>query len=211
MLPLLRDKMITAISGRSSIHRLATLAVFAFAGAVWGCGDGSFNPGTVLTRTPDELNILEVPATPTLVSDSVGFWAVRGKNRSVEIFYADSLGLPAERLLRFAVADNALEKYPDGSKFDSNDSVFISIRITDPSTLAFDFAPSGLRFKKDHPAKLTVGYGRATASGDTVSVLGIWMQEQDNGSYIMLKSRIHAAQQEVEADVPGFSRYAVAF
>ena len=205
--------MTTQMAYRSSLRRLATLVIFASTGITAGCGDGSFDPRIVPTRVPAELNILQLPAVPTLVNDSVGFWAVRGKDRSVEIFYADSLGQPADRLLSFEVADNGLEKYPDGSKFEGNDSVFISIRVTNPATLAFDFAPSGLRFKKDHPAKITVGYGRATnaATGDTVSAFGIWMQEQANGSYIMLKSRIHAAQQEVEADVPGFSRYAVAF
>jgi hypothetical protein len=195
------------------VSRLMRLALIAGLAMGTGCGDGSFDPKTIQSRVPSELNILQLSQVQPLVNDSVGFWAVRGVDRSVEIFYADSLGQPSDRLLRFDVADNALEKYPDGTKFESHDSVFISIRITDPATLAFDFSPAGLRFKKDHPAKLTVSYGRAAdaASGDTVSAFGIWMQEQANGSYIMLKSRIHAAQQEVEADVPGFSRYAVAF
>ena len=205
--------MTTQIGNHRLMRTITGFAVLASAGMVIGCGDGFFPPRIDQTRAPAELNILQLEAVPTLVNDSVGFWAVRGANRSVELFYADSLGQPAERLLRFDVADNALEKYPDGTKFESHDSVFISIRITDPSTLAFDFAPSGLRFKKDHPAKLTVAYGRAVnaVSGDSVGAFGIWMQEEANGSYIMLKSRIRSAQQEVEAEVPGFSRYAVAF
>ena len=205
--------MTTQFGYRKFVRSIAGIAALLSAGMGIGCGDGSFDPRIEQTRVPDELNILQLDTIPTMVNDSAGFWAVRGEVRFVEMFYADSLGQPTERLLRFHVADNALDKYPDGTKFESHDSVFISIRITDPATLAFDFAPAGLRFKKDHPATLTVGYGRAAnaASGDTVSAFGIWMQEQDNGDYIMLESRIHAAQQEVEADVPGFSRYAVAF
>jgi hypothetical protein len=206
-------------------HRMCAWATVATITAVVGCDGGSFNPGIEVSRAPADLNILQLDSTPVLVSDSVSFWAVRGEDRAAEIFFADSLGQPAERLLRFAVNDNSLDKYPDGSSFRSNDSVYITIRITDPATLAFDFEPSGLRFKKDHAAKLTVAYGRA-ANQPAPSMsrhdddddddgeengFGIWMQEQANGDFVRLKSRVNAILEEVTGDVPGFSRYAIAY
>jgi hypothetical protein len=207
------------------IHRFLSLVALIASGTMMGCDGGSFNPRLAVSRAPTDLDILQLDSTPVLVSDSVSFWAVRGEDRSAEIFFADSLGQPAERLLRFEVNDNSLDKYPDGSKFRSDDSVYITIKITDPATLAFDFEPSGLRFKKDHPAKLTVAYGRAgNQPAPSMSRphhdhdddgeengLGIWMQEQANGDFVRLKSRVNAILEEVTGDVPGFSRYAIAY
>lgn len=215
--------MKTPIGNPKFLRTIGWFAVLASAGMGIGCGTGSFDPRIVQSRVPAELNILQLDSTPTLVSDSAGFWAVRGQDRSVEMFYADSLGQAAERVLRFEVEHDGLDKHPDGTGFRGSDSVFIIVRITDPATLSFDFEPSGLRFKKDH-AKLTIWYGRAAnqpslvgphPSGgdddDNENAFGIWMQEQANGSFIKLKSRVSAVLQEVEAEVPGFSRYAVAF
>jgi hypothetical protein len=208
------------------LGRRMVWTILVAVGTSLACDGGSFNPGFDISRTPEDLNILQLDTTPTLVSDSVSFWAVRGEDRAAEIFFADSLGQPAERLLRFEVNDNSLSKYPDGTKFESHDSVYITIRITDPATFAFDFEPSGLRFKKDHPAKLTVAYGRAANSpapamtrhdddddddDAAASGLGIWMQEQLDGDYVRLNSRVNAILEEVTGDVPGFSRYAIAY
>lgn len=203
------------IGFRTFVRSSTGLAAFACAGMMIGCGMGSFDPRIQQSRVPAELNVLQLDTTPAMLSDSAGFWAVRGEDRSVEMFYADSLGQQAERVLRFEVEDDGLEKRPDGSKFRGSDSVFIIVRITDPASLSFDFEPSGLRFKKDH-VKLTIWYGRAANPPALVSPtdddpFGIWMQEQANSSFVKLKSRVNAILQEVEADVPGFSRYAVAF
>ena len=195
------------------------------------CEGGSFNPGFDLSRAPSDLNILQLDSTPVLVSDSVSFWAVRGEDRSAEIFFADSLGQPADRLLRFEVSGKSLSRYPDGTKFHSDDSVFITIRVTDPATLAFDFEPSGLQFKSKDPARLIVAYGRAVNQPSASrsrhdddddddddddneveqSGFGIWMQEEINSDFVRLNSRVNAILEEVTGDVPGFSRYAIAY
>jgi hypothetical protein len=174
-----------------------------------GCNSDSMLSRLEETRAPGDLNILQLDQLPTLITDSASFWAVRGQDRAVEIFFADSLGQPGDRLLRFEVGGSSLALYPDGRKFGDGDSVLISIHITDPSTLAFDFGPSGLRFKSKDPARLTVAYGGAPI--DAENEVGIWMQEQANSVYTRLVSRVDAILQEVEADVPGFSRYAVAY
>ena len=229
----------------------ASAAILASSLAL-GCGSDSTDPGIEVSRAPTDLTILAIQNPPTLVSDTVSFWAVRGEDRAVEMFYSDSLGQPSDRVLRFAVGRSSLDRYPDNRKFKGNDSVLITIRITDPATLAFDFEPSGLRFQSRNPAELTVAYGRTLPapsaafsshgdrgghghgrnrhddddddededdddeSGDSSDPsdeveFGIWMQEQVNGAYTLLNSRIDSILTEVEADVPGFSRYAVAY
>jgi hypothetical protein len=213
---------------QTRLGRRMAWAVLTAVSVFMGCDGGSFNPGFDLSRAPADLNILQLDTTPALVSDSVGFWAVRGEDRAAEIFFADSLGQPAERLLRFEVSEKSLSRYPDGTKFHGNDSVFITIRVTDPATLAFDFEPSGLQFKSKDPARLIVAYGRAvnqpSPSGGRhdddddeeeneveQSGFGIWMQEESNSDFIRLNSRVNAILEEVTGDVPGFSRYAIAY
>lgn len=227
----------------------------AVTGLVLGCGSDATDPRLAEIRAPGELSILQINQPPALISDSVSFWAVRGEDRAVEMFYSDSLGQPSDRVLRFEVGRSSLDRYPDNRKFKGDDSVLITIRIADPATLAFDFEPSGLRFKSRNPAELTVAYGRTLSapsaafsshgdrdghrqgrnrhddddddddgddgddddeSGNTSDPsdeveFGIWMQEQVNGAYTLLNSRIDSILTEVEADVPGFSRYAVAY
>jgi hypothetical protein len=195
----------------SGSRRLSSsVLVVLLAGLLAGCAGDGVDPETIETRSPDDLSILTTDSSPTLISDTVSFWAVRGKDRAAEIRFADSLGQPAGRLLRFEVDDKALDRFPDGRKFRGGDSVLITIRVTDPATLAFDFEPSGLRFKRDRPGKLTVAYGLAIA-GAAGQGLSVWMQEDSGANYVKLQSQLDAEAEEITGDVPGFSRYAIAY
>jgi hypothetical protein len=199
-------------NGRNWLRAVFAWGTIVVAGLGTGCNGDGFDPRIQLTRAPADLNILRLAQPPVLISDSVSFWAVKDQDRFVEIFYADSLGQPGERLLSFEVPRKALATYPDGTKFEDRDSVLIVVRVTDPATLAFDFEPSGLRFKSDKPARLTVGYGRAMTQPSPAEVeFGIWMQEQINEDFTRLASRVDAILSQVTADVPGFSRYAIAY
>ncbi len=209
--------------------------------ALLGCnGDGlapADTPQSVPETRPEaDLTVLTISQPPALVADSVSFWAVKGKNRFAEMFFADSLGHPADRLLRFYVDGKSLYRYPDGKKFGSKDSVLITIRVTDPRTLAFEFEPSGLQFKDKEPAILTVNYARAVTQPGPVSRhddddddddddveddddqssvieadLALWVQEQLAADYSRITTLVDTTAKQVIGEVPGFSKYAVAY
>ena len=217
---------------------------FLLAGlGVWACGESAGPTPIQETRAVADLNILELDQAPILVADSVSFYAVRGQDRSVEMWFADSLGQSSERLMRFEVGASSLSRDPSGRKFQTGDSVLITIRIADSASLAFDFQPSGLEFKSNAPAELTVAYGRAltqtpapsnptpsnhdddddddddddgTGAADdddpaAENDLGVWVQEQTNNPYTRLTSRLDTILNEIVGEIPGFSKYAVAY
>ncbi|MEP7324556.1 MAG: hypothetical protein ABI836_01290, partial [Gemmatimonadota bacterium] len=125
----------------------ASLAILA----LFGCSDSS-QPNLDVTRDPSNIDVLRLnPSAPALETDSVSFYAVSGKDRYAEIYF-DSAGVRTNRLLRFDVSKNSLYRYPDGSRIHGGDSLLITVRITDPATLAFDFEPAGLKFSTFVPA-----------------------------------------------------------
>ena len=211
-------------------NRRLAIAGLLLAWSIWGCT--ASDPSAEETRDPSEVEVIGLDANaPAIEADSVSFYAVVGKDREVEIYF-DSAGVKTDRLLRFEVRHDALYRKPDGSRFRHGDSVLIVIRVSDPASLQFDFEPSGLVFDPKHPAELTVGYGRALdavlapaglmrdpghgnhgghGGGHSETDLSIWRQEQPNSLFYRLDSSVDTDDKEIEADVPGFSKYAVAY
>ncbi len=197
------------------LSRFAGLAALAIAGTaigIAGCTD-STDPSQDVLRDPSLVSALVLDsAGPTLAADSVGFWAVDGQTRSTDIFFADSAGIPGARLLHFEVSGHGLDRTPDGHRLKHGDSVFISIRAADPGALSFEFQPAGLKFKP-HGASLVINYARAvpdTSSSDETQ-LAVWVQEQPTKPYKKISSHVDIVEKEITSDVPGFSKYAVAY
>lgn len=221
-------------------HR--TLAVSLAILALLGCSDSS-QPNLDVVRDPSGVDPLKLnPSAPALETDSVSFYAVSGKDRFAEIFF-DSAGVRTNRLLRFDVNRYSLYRNPDGSRIHSGDSLLITVRITDPTTLAFDFEPSGLQFTSWKPAVLTIGLAYANTTPPPSAIfrdhgsdsdghhcgwywgwcghggqqaqdstgLAIWVQEDSTNPYLRLQSTVDSVAQTIKADVPNFSRYAVAY
>lgn len=215
------------------------LRLIVFTGALllmglWACIDAG-GPGAEVLKDPSEVSVIQLDqSAPSLLTDSVSFYAVEGQDRFVELHF-DSAGVAGDRLLRFEVGKKSLDRLPDGHRVKHGDSVLIVIRATDPTTLQFDFQPSGLVFKHSSPAVLTIGYGHALTSvaaapfrdpghghgghghhgGDSTAHaeadLAIWQQEEATGPYRKLESSVDTEAREIEAEVPGFSKYAVAY
>jgi hypothetical protein len=200
------------------IHRLLLAALVGVAAA---CSDGSGpNDGT---KPPSELNVIHVASTSApLFNPSDSFYAKRGEDREVRIFFQDAEGKAGEEYLRLRVDAPSLLALPDGTPVLPGDSVLIHVRVVDPSQMLFELSPAGLQFNALEPAQLKIHYdhadgdlnddGSVDAIDDSIeTTLAIWRQEQPGDPFVRLVSVLSADLDEVEADLIGFSRYALAY
>lgn len=205
----------TGIPMRSTPRTLLFLAAAGLAAAAGGCERSP-------TGEPDDrlVFIRAAADAPPLATHEVGFWAVKGDNREVEIRYLPRPGeTEGERCLRFRVHGDALLRHPDGRTFQEGDSVRISIRVVDYQQFRFEFAPAGLRFDPERPAELRVSYRFADPDFNRDGVVdgrdedfefGFWRQERAGRPWTRIGSaRIHDLD-EVRADLDGFTIYALA-
>ncbi len=156
-----------------------------------------------------------------LVPVDTGFWAVRGEKRELRLSFRQSSGPGSgEEFLRFTVEDKSLLRYPDGRLVQDGDSVFISVHV-DPATYAFRFEPSGLKFSTSDPAELRIRYfhhdadvnhdGHVDGTDATLELrLRIWQQELTTDPWFALASHNKHSDDEIEADVRGFTGFALA-
>ncbi len=172
-----------------------------------------------------QLNFLRPVSGATLRTDSVSFWAVRGENREVEMYYRPRTGsTDSVRFLRFRVRDNSLLRRPDGSAFANRDSVRITIRVLDFSKLITQFAPSGLVFSDVRPAELRLDFGNSDddynrdgvvneVDANIIPTFAIWKQEAVGQPWFKLTSAVEVSGtlREVKADVTSFTNHAVAW
>ena len=154
---------------------------------------------------------------------SVSFWAVRGEDRVGVIRYAappdDDDG--GEAFLTFKVPEAALLRRPGGAPFAAGDSVRITIGVVDAARFVFEFQPAGLAFDPRAPARLEVSYraadrdydGDGDEDGEDDAFereLGFWRQERAGLPWFRVSTVRIEELEEVEADITGFTRYAVA-
>ena len=208
--------------------RWATTVVGAV--LMMGCGGSSATPVDPVVPptggTPQASLQFLRPATGTsLRTDSVSFWAVKGQDREVAMYYRPNSGRSdSVRFLRFRVRNESLLKRPDGTLFAAGDSVRITIRVRDFSKLITDFAPSGLTFSALRPAELRLDFRNAdqdfnhdgvvnAADTNLVPTFAIWKQEAVGQPWFKLTSavEISADLSEVKADVLSFTNHAVAY
>jgi hypothetical protein len=202
--------------------RRARFLPFVLAAALAACGD-SGGPDTGGVKPPSELNILQLPATSAPIYNPVdSFYAKKGEDRELRIYFSDAVGDSGEEYLRFRVDSPSLLRRPDGSLFQVGDSVLITVRVVDPQQIYFEFEPSGLTFDPARPADLRIKYGETGGDldddGDNDAddsaieqVLAIWRQEQPGGSFVELGSVTIEELDEVEVEILGFTRYAIAY
>jgi hypothetical protein len=195
------------------------LATAALAGA--GCSDSN-GPGEVV-KPPEELTILRLAATsPPVWNPEVTFWAYADRDGEARIWFENPEGNAGEEYLRFRVASGALLTYPDGTPFGPQDSVEITIRVVDPALLLFEFEPAGLRFSPAEPAELELEYAEADddldddgdVDGEDEALEGeiyVWRQRSPGDPFERLVTLRFEDLDELEADIPGFSRFAIAY
>jgi hypothetical protein len=203
-------------------HLLALIPLAA------GCADGAATPPgptpTDSTAAQDSLHFLVAATTaPPLADRVVSFWAVKGERRELRLMYRPAAGMvDSVEFARLRVDDRSLVNRPDGTPIATGDSILITLSIVDTLNLIADFQPAGLVFSSRRPARLWLKYGEADPDLDRDGVvtatdslliqqLRIWKQEQLGDPWSQLPSTINLVELEVEADIPGFTRYAVSY
>ena len=207
-----------------SAHSLAIALSTVLFGALAGCGsDGALSPDGDI-RSADELHFLRPAAdAPPLANPVLSFYAKRGVDREAFMYYQSRPGRSDSSVfMRFKVSATSLDRRPDGSVIQMGDSVLITIRLADPARLILDFQPSGLRFSASQPADLKLdfresshdfdGDGDQDADDDRAkTALRIWKQEAPGLPWVRLASVTDFSLEELEADILGFTGYAIAY
>lgn len=203
--------------------RRARFLPFALAAALAACGD-SGGPDTGEIRPPGSLIIIRLPATsPPIWNPVDSFYARKGVDRELRIHFTNSNGTgPGEEYMRLRVDAPTLLARPDGSLFQVGDSVLITVRVLDPALIQFQFEPSGLTFNPAVPAQLRIEYDQTgddldddgdvdTEDATIEQLIAIWSQEQPGQSYLKLGTVKIEELDQIEADLLGFTRYAIAY
>ena len=201
-------------------RRFSRPAVLAVAFLTTGCADSVGPP----MRPPAGLNIIPLPAGhANLYNPRVSFDAVKGQDVEANIYFDDGLGGQGDEYLRFRVRPRSLLRRPDGTLIQNGESVRITITVVNPDSILFNFQPAGLQFDPNDPADLKIDYGE---TGDDLDddgdvdpqdaqiegEISIWRQPTPGAQYIRLQPRSHdQSLDEIEADVLGFSRFALAY
>jgi hypothetical protein len=121
---------------------------------------------------------LDQPQLPGFATSSTGstyiyyasFWAKRGVDRGVMVYYRNSSDEAWQPYERFVVPAGALAYRPDGSPIAVGDSVLITMAI-DLAQMVTTYGPSGLQFSSGTPSSLQKWYTGASGdfNGDGVS------------------------------------------
>ncbi len=202
----------------------ATIVTLALALAV-GCSSDTGSPPDTpgSERPPAGLNVVQLSeSSPPLEESSVSFWAIKGQSVEQKLYFLDSQGQRGDEYLALKLEDGSLSRRPDGSVIATGDSVLITITVEDPALLLFELQPTGLKFSAAEPAELKIRY--ANADGDLngdgeedgeddqlETLLGVWRQELPGQPFVRLGSVKVEEEQELEAELQGFSRYAIAY
>jgi hypothetical protein len=181
------------------------------------CNGDSTGPLTI-EKTTNDLHFLRLSAAaPSLQSTVVSFYAKKGSDREIRVRFTNG-----EDYLRFRVFANSLLQRPDGSAFAAGDSILITITITDPTKLSADFQPSGLKFSPTNPARLQFEFGEAdkdlnddgvvnATDAALIPQISTWKQDAANAPWLKVNSVVEIELNEVQADILGFTGYALAY
>ena len=212
-----------------------TLCLTTVIAALAGCAGDSPSPAgpaeppeaerpSFTTKGENQLHFLTpAPNAPPLAETSVSFYAVRGQDREAFIWYHKKPGSPdSTKLTRFKVPKESLLRRPNGTLIPVGDSIKITMSVPDLTRLQVQFQPAGLRFAAGRPGKLTLWYleadhdfnddGRIDRT-DTLleNRFQIWRQERVGAPYSSQLTERNTRTEQLESDVPGFTRYVIAY
>ena len=188
------------------------------------CSDSTSSGGG--TRPPGQLTFLTLAASaPPLCETSISFWAFRGQGVDTALQFPEAGSTcqgSREDFLRLKLDQASLSAYPDGTPFQSGDSVFITMSWVGNDSILFHLEPTGLLFDPTRPAELKIDYGEAgtdlNGDGSTDSEddaiehrLDIWRQPTLADDYVKVGVAKFEDTDEIEAKLNGFSRYAIAY
>jgi hypothetical protein len=192
-----------------------------------GCSSSTDNEGST-TKPPSELNFLQfAPTAPALCSNSVTFDATKGVDVEAALEFPEP-GEPAdcsggtEDFVRLRIDKESLLELPDGTPLNDGDVVTITMTWVGADSIMVQLEPTGLKFNPAKPAELKIEYGEASDDLDhngTVDSqdeiieqeLGLWRQATLADPFVLIGSIKLEDTNEFEADLNGFSRYAIAY
>lgn len=161
---------------------------------------------------------------PHIANPVVRFWAKRGTDRSGTIYYhSTTSGRDSTPLFFLRVRAKSLWKRPNGTTIAQGDSVLITLTVTDPVKLIVDCQPSGLLFSPNTPARVKMSYAETSddrnhdgvVNGTDLTLtkaLVMWRKETATSPWLrVLSSHNSDGAHEVEADIGGFTGYAIAY
>jgi hypothetical protein len=167
---------------------------------------------------------LEGAAAKPLLAKQVSFWPKVGEDRAVRLFYQGATAVDTgQLLLELEVPPDGLSKRPDGTAFQPGDSILITVTVVDTTRFLFDFQPAGLQFNPANPARLKIEYVNANHdfNGDGVidardvaieaDSLGVWRRDPPDTLWYRQFAIKFGLPEELDANVLGFSQYAVAW
>lgn len=168
-------------------------------------------------------------AAPALEQYTASFWAVKGRDRTLEIWYQDyERGIDdygaykqANRFFQFEVPKQGLEASPTGVQYAKGDSVLITVTVH-PHNFQVEFQPSGLIFSKQHPANLKIWYGLADHDLDRdgdfdaederlLRKLSFFHFESPLSQWDRVRSKNDTVEKTVVAEIGSFSGYAISW
>lgn len=206
-------------------HRAGLLAALTFIAAAIIAGCGASSDSTAPEQRPAaDLRLLTVPSTaPALATTIASFWAVKGKNAGVDLYYRARPGRnDSTKFLEFRLGGASLNRRPDGSAIADGDSVLITVTVVSPTNLIVEFQPSGLTFSAKDPARLKMFFGECgddldrdgvvtSADSSIEQQLSIWRQETPLAPWFKVSSAVVKENKEIDAELGGFTGYAVAY
>jgi hypothetical protein len=204
-----------------TVRAFRRLLLAALAVAAGSCSDSS-GPGDD-SKPPSELSVVHVSGNSTAIFNPVdSFYAVRGEDREIRIYFQDQSGQAGEEFMRLRIDAPTLLALPDGTPVLPGDSVLIHVRVVDPAQMLFELEPAGLKFNPLAPARLKIHYDHAAGDinddgivnpeDDSIEgTLAIWRQEHPGDPFVRLTSVLAVDIDEAEAGLTGFSRYALAY
>jgi hypothetical protein len=204
-----------------SVPAVRILLLAAWAGAAASCSDSSSPPDD--EKPPSELSVVHVaPSSTPLFNTTVSFYAKRGENSEGSLSFQDTGGGEGEEYVRLRIDANSLLARPDNTPILPGDSVLITLSVVDPTEMLFDLQPTGLKFNPADPAELKIHYDHANGDlnddgvsdsrDDTIErTLAIWRQETLTDPFVRLTSVLTIEIDEANAELTGFSRYALAY
>lgn len=206
----------------------ALLAVMALTAAA--CSDSSHSSGPG-TSASDLTFLLLANTAPPLCADSTGAWFVKdpaGEDKEIALQFPESGNLAdcalgsTKDFLRLKIAKLSLLRWPDNTLISNGDSVFISVKWVGNDSILFELKPSGLQFSLSDPAELKIEYAEAgedlnddgnvdIEDEEVEHLLDIWRQERPGDDYFRVGTAKIEDSNEIEAELNGFSRFAIAY
>jgi hypothetical protein len=178
--------------------------------------------GSAVYEPPEVLR--QSPTGPPLEILTSSAWIVRGERNTIRVRYASLPGDTADsELVRLDFHDETLLSRPDGSPIADGDSILVTVTI-DPVQFSVSFAPTGLTFDPERPARFRLRYHRADPDLDgngivdavdeqiRVSQLRIWLApEVASLPWEIIAAEHSPDSRKFDVDLLHFSNYALAW